>query len=368
MKTLLPVLSALALAGACSFPATAGAAEKTSPALEEVAAFPDHQVTGVTVSPKGRIFVNFPLWSRSHLMSVGEWTDGKLTPYPNDGWNQTEGDPRTRWVCVQSVVADANNHLWVLDPAAPMMKKIVPDGPKLVQIDLDTAQVVKTYPFGPDIAPERSYLNDVRIDLKHRHAYITESGVGALIVLDLDTGKARRVLETHASTKAEPSATLTVEGYKLIDPKTGRTPMLHADGIALDPSGAYLYWHALTGETMHRIKTAALRDASLSASGLEKLVERLARTPKPDGMLADKDGGIYLAAFELNGICRFDPATGKTTTVLTDERLKWPDTMAWGPDGALYVTTSQIHRMAKYHGGESKRSEPYRVYRVRMEE
>ena len=31
--------------------------------LEEFATFPKQQVTGVTVSPEGRVFVNFPFWS-----------------------------------------------------------------------------------------------------------------------------------------------------------------------------------------------------------------------------------------------------------------------------------------------------------------
>ena len=30
------------------------------------------------------------------------------------------------------------------------------------------------------------------------------------------------------------------------------------------------------------------------------------------------------------------------TTVLTDERLRWPDTFSEGPDGTMYVTASHI--------------------------
>src|SRR5678815_2609124 len=41
--------------------------------LQEVASFPDQQVTGVGVSTKsGRVFVNFPYWSDQHSMSVAE--------------------------------------------------------------------------------------------------------------------------------------------------------------------------------------------------------------------------------------------------------------------------------------------------------
>ena len=61
--------------------------EKTDDRLEEVAKF-DHQVTGVTVSEDGRIFVNFPRWSEDVPVPVAEVKqDGSIAPYPNDEWN-----------------------------------------------------------------------------------------------------------------------------------------------------------------------------------------------------------------------------------------------------------------------------------------
>ena len=40
--------------------------------LVEVANFPEHQVTGVAVSPRGRVFVSFPRWGGTYQMAVGE--------------------------------------------------------------------------------------------------------------------------------------------------------------------------------------------------------------------------------------------------------------------------------------------------------
>jgi hypothetical protein len=51
------------------------------------------------------------------------------------------------FICVQSVLVDDQDNLWVLDPVAPKMQEIVKGGPKLVKIDLATNQVVQTNPI-----------------------------------------------------------------------------------------------------------------------------------------------------------------------------------------------------------------------------
>jgi hypothetical protein len=35
--------------------------------------------------------------------------------------------------------------------------------------------------------------------------------------------------------------------------------------------------------------------------------------------------------------------------VLTDSRLRWPDTLSQGPDGAIYVTASHIQDSPWFH-------------------
>ena len=336
--------------------------------IEEVASFPDQQVTGVAVSKDNRVFVCFPFWNPNHTISVAEvMKDGTLKAFPDEQWNKNEGDPAKRWVCVQSVYVDDTGALWVIDPAAPMLESVVKGGPKLVKFDLASNQPTQTIAFTEAVAPERSYLNDVRIDTKTGHAYLTDSGLGALAVVDLKTGNGRRLLANQAATKAEPDVELTVDGLQPKDPKTGKTPRFNADGIALDSENGYLYWHPLTGHTLWRAKTEDLRNEQLSEEQLGAKIEKVSKTVAPDGMLAGRDGTIYLTAIEKDAIVRFDPKTHHEATVAQDKLLQWPDSLAWGADGWLYVTASQIHRMPKFNNGVDQRGgQPFRLLRIKL--
>jgi sugar lactone lactonase YvrE len=55
---------------------------------------------------------------------------------------------------------------------------------------------------------------------------------------------------------------------------------------------------------------------------------------------------------------------GLIQLVVADPRLKWPDTMAIGPDEHLYVTTSQHDRRAEFRHGEDLRQKPYGLFKV----
>ncbi|WP_440983971.1 SMP-30/gluconolactonase/LRE family protein [Shinella sumterensis] len=329
-------------------------AGKTDDRLEKVATF-DHQVTGVTASEDGRIFVNFPRWTEDVPVSVAEvMKDGSIRPYPQDEWNawrnakMSEISAKDHFVTVQSVVADGRGSLWVVDPAAPNSEKIVKDGPKLVQIDLKTNAVKRVYPFGPDIAGPASYLNDVRIAPDGAFAYFTDSGMpGGLVVLDLNSGKAWRVLSDDPSTQFEKDVVVEVDGKPLRRPD-GRQPLFNADSIALSKDGETLYWKALTGKTKYRTSTEALQRATQDPSTAK--AEKYADTEPTDSLWIDGQNRIYLSTIENDGVKILGP-NGKVTSFLQDSRLRWPDTFAQGADGTMYITASHIQDSPWFHQG-----------------
>jgi sugar lactone lactonase YvrE len=296
-------------------------------------------------------FREFSLLVGSAFHFVAELVNGEPKPFPNDEWNKP-GPAASHFVCVQSVVVDDQDNLWVLDPAAPKMQEIVKGGPKLVKIDLRANQVAQTIPFGEDIAPAKSYLNDVRIDTRSETAFITDSGKGAIIVVNLKDGNARRLLDGHASTQPEKGFKLVVDGRELIDQQKNAPPQIASDGIALDAKNGYLYYHALTAHTLYRIKTTFLTDEQLSEKDLESKVENVGQTPAPDGMLEAPDGSIYLTDLEHNAVVHWNPETKSVEQVIADKRLMWPDTLSWGPNNELYVTTSQIENMPRFNNGQ----------------
>ncbi|HWJ96070.1 MAG TPA: L-dopachrome tautomerase-related protein, partial [Telluria sp.] len=305
---LIRVLSACLLACAAG-----GAFAADQPARrhgpELVAQF-EHQVTGVAVSEKNRIFVNFPRWTEDSPISVAELQrDGTLKPYPDAQWNawrnarKDELTPGDHWVCVQSVVADGRGSVWVVDPAAPAQGFIVPGGPKLVKIDLATDKVARAYRFGEDVAPQGSYLNDVRFSPDGRFAFMTDSGQrGALIVVELATGSARRVLDGHPSTQPKKGLVVQADGKPLRRPD-GRKVEFAADGIAISRDGRYLYWQALTGDTLYRIRTDVLETRGLAGEDVSASVEQYGINGVADGLLIARGTDfMFVTSIEENAI------------------------------------------------------------------
>jgi len=328
--------------------------------LTQVATF-EQQVTGVAVTPDGRIFVNFPRWEEDVAISVGELKDGRVTPYPNAEWNAwRNAKPLSRGdhlICVQSVFSDGRGNLWILDPAAPGNEFNLDGGPKLVRVDLKTDQVAQVVLFDRTAVPQGSYLNDVRISPDGAHAYITDSGIrGALIVVELESGRASRLLDGDASTQVEPDVQVKIDGKPLKRPD-GRGPMFAADGIAM--TATHLYWQALTGRTLYRLPLGLL---NAPPANLATRVERVGTTCVADGLWSDAKGRFWVTSPEDNSVKHRMP-DGTLRIAVQDKRLRWPDTMAEGADGSLYVTSSQIQDMAQFHDHGSTRTEPYALWK-----
>jgi sugar lactone lactonase YvrE len=332
--------------------------------------------TGVSVSHTGRIFVNFPKWGDDVEFTVAEIVDGEAVPYPSIEVNSPGGDDDAEaLVSVQSIVVDPRDRLWILDTGSPLFQETKPGGPKLVRVDLETNTVAQTITFSPDVALPTTYLNDVRFDLRRGVAFITESadsGPNGIIVVDLESGEAWRRLHDHPSTVAvtPPEFVGMVEGRQLLerDQDGSTSPVtMGSDGIAISADGSRLWYCPLASRRWYSVSTDALLDRSLDDDAVAAtVVDEGDKGGGADGLETDDTGRIYATNWEHDAVTR-RTTDGQIETVVHDPRILWPDTMSIATDGYLYFTANQLHRQAKYQGGDDKREYPYSLFRVAID-
>ena len=355
--------------------------------LQVVANFYGAMPTGVTVSQKGRVFVNFPRWGDEVKYSVAEIVNGRAVAFPNRQINNF-GDSGTRkllaqeqssraaalrrnhFVSVQSVVVDPLDRLWVLDTGSIEFAPNAPGGPKMVCIDLATNRVVKTIAFSRDAVKPGTYLNDVRFDLTKGSAgtaYITDSSVAALIVVDLASGKAMRRLEKHPTLVVDPKFVPFPEGRAMLATPPGKFPTyikFQVDGIAISNDGARLFYCPVASRRLYSVSTAALRNPNATDATIARTIVDHGEKGMADGLESDSANRVYITQPETNSISRRFPNT-LFETLARDPRLIWPDTLSLGTNGDLYVMVNQLNRQKGYQFGKDLRVKPYTLFKIK---
>ncbi len=298
--------SLLALLVACSFGAPAAGAADTT-ALELVTQSTAMPWNAVALDARGRIFVSSPKWTGGTGPALATIeADGRLAPYPDATWNGwTPGaDAARAFVSINAIHREADGSLWIVDTGSPEFGGTpVPNGAKLVQVDPREDRVLRVYPFPASAIRAHTYVDDVRIH--GRHAYLTDAGEGAILVLDLDSGAVRRRFDGMAFAQAAPDARIVVAGRVLRGPD-GRPLRVNADPLELSPDGKTFYFGPLSGP-MSRIETRYLDDDHLSDAELARHVRRWFALPPVGGTAMDAAGNLYYTPLADNTLMRRAP-------------------------------------------------------------
>jgi sugar lactone lactonase YvrE len=344
------------------------------PPLQTVKTFgDDFRLVGIGVSAEGRVFATAPasqVRSRFSMVEVDPKTGAKtgaVTPYPDAAWNNfnEQADGATQWISVQALWVDKADHLWALDSSLPKLdQERLP--PKLVEFDLSTNRVIRQYDFKGVVSPKDS-LNDVRVDVAHGYAYLTNAGnKGSLVVLDLKSGKARQVLVGDRSTFADPKQHLMIGKEMALRPD-GSVAAIQADGIALSPDAEWLYYRPLTDHNYWRVPTAALRDEKLSEAELAKKVEYLGSSVLSGGLIMDSKGTLYGGDLEHATVAamKLTPDHKLRTSIFVRDpsKLSWADGFAIS-GGYLYIADSHLWEVA--FKNNRPRSGPFTIFKVKL--
>jgi sugar lactone lactonase YvrE len=331
-------------------------------ALELVAELPEPP-SNVAVSADGRIFFTHHPDAGSALKVV-EWVDGRTVPFPDARFQQPRDDGQPYFEMPFSVRIDEQQRLWVLDAGSNGMRQA-----RLLAFDLRTRNVVHRWDIPSGIAGLGSTLQDFHVGRDGRSIYIADVSAlrlrPAVIVYDVQTGAARRLLEGHAGISATRFV-VSVKGEPLV--RLGGIVHVSAgiNPIALDHHGEWLYFGAISGDRLYRVRTADLRDEQLSAAALAARVEDYGPKNQSDGMAIDSAGNIYLAGVGQGTVDQL--TTGRELrTYLRSDRLRWPDGMGFAADGWIYLADSDFPDLLFQSRSHVRASGPYALYRFRAE-
>ncbi len=322
--------------------------------------------TGVAETADGRIFVEFPRLDDSPNPSLAELhPDGSLSAYPGHGWNgyKLGADPTEAFVSTASVQIGQDGALWVLDNGAIGLgaRQPVANAQKIVVIDPKTNAVTRTYRLGPGSLRPHSAIADIRFN--GPTAYITDAGAPGLIVLDLKTGAARRVLDRDPSTTALRPA--IVDGH-ILRGADGKPASINADQLEISPDRRFLYYQPLAGP-MYRVATRLLDDPHVPPVILSKQVEFWYNTPSLGGSVMDPRGNLYLNDLGSDAVLKLTPDR-RLSLVLRDERLHWADAPAFDGHGNLLLPVSQLDRTPPFNHGRDLVHWPVMLYRLPLGE
>lgn len=317
----------------------------------------------IAITPDGRIIISQHQFYSPDFRVVEVLPGGGRRPFPNERWSRDVGADGIGLGAALGLRCDPEGIVWMLDNgSAP---------PKMVAWDTRADALHRVIYLPAPVTIPGSFHNDLAIDPVHGAIYIADIAASpedaALVVVDLRTGFARRLLQEHASTAAE-NVSLEVEGRPVRERRGDNEigePRVGINPITIDVDCAWVYYGAMHGTALYRVRTRDLLDDKLSPEELASRVESFGRKPPSDGISMDAAGNVYVTDVGASGIGVTAPDGSYRLLFRDAERLCWPDAISAGPDGFMYVTVNKLHRTAQLNAGKDESEPPYYIIRFR---
>lgn len=321
---------------------------------------------GLTISPKGDFLFSLRQEEKplNRVVEVSKTGDSK--PFPTIAIAQAAKDEPLILDAVRGMQADGNGVVWMLDNGR---RSELP--PRVIAWDYGHKKLHRVINLVAPAVLTSSVPDDLALDPGAPFLYLTDPSNGgecSLIVVDLTTGFARRVLQGHPSVMPVEGLDLVIDGVKietrrldgsLADPMGGVSPLV------LDRKGEWLYFGPLRSNRLYRVKTEHLRNASLSADKLAGLVEQYADKPLCAGITMDFKGNIYVSDLSQKAIGVIQAGTKKYQILVSDPRFLWPGGLCFGNDGRLYFYTNASRTRATT--GTNRLQSPVANYLFRVQ-
>jgi sugar lactone lactonase YvrE len=352
------------VAAAAGVALAAGSPGTATPELRRDA-WSDSMIWNAVVADLSGIYVSGPRWAGNSEIQLAKVKDGIAMPFPDQHWNSwKEGeDASGKFVNINALHPDGSSGVWVIDTGSPTFGgDPLPGGAKMVHIALATGKILEVVHLPPGVAKAGSYVDDVRFH--GDNAYLTDAGNPGLIIYNMRSRTARRVLDGHFSTVARADRPIVTDGATLRGPD-GLPLKVHSDPMELSPDGQWLYYGALSGPWF-KIRTSLLDDETLAPAAVAAGVQPFADLPPMGGSTIDAAGNLYFSDLGGDAIRRRGP-DGTIKTIIEDPRLHWVDAMYIDGSRRLWLPAAQIDRIALFQNGKTRVQRPVALYSIRLD-
>ncbi|QWF71928.1 hypothetical protein KEF85_05580 [Methylomonas paludis] len=318
----------------------------------------------ITVTRSGRTIISLHQFYQP-AYSVAELLDnGVLKPFPNQEWNDRTTTNKDLKLDSVLGIRSANGVIWLLDNG--MRSGITP---KLVGWNCKKDVLQQVIYLPPSVIPKDAFINDFVVDLRHNRIYISDPAGGvnaAIIVVNLDTGAARRVLQGHSSVVPEAldlvinqrPVQIKTTGGEMLRPRIGVNP------ITADLQNEWVYYGAMHGLKLYRVKAADLANEYIDDQALAQRVETYSAKPISDGISIDQDSNIYLGELAENAVGVIKSADRQYQRLAQGPELAWVDSLSFGPEGKLYAVVNKLHQSGFLNGGDAVSKPPYLIIQI----
>lgn len=358
-----PLKALLALSLATAF-SSSQAAE-----LEVVAEINTTRPGNITVTEQGRTFLSMQPLDGPKLRVVELMKDGTLKPFPTQDWADGPENGEVGFSSVIGIDSTEDGVVWILDmggenaPAQVVAWDTINDT-LFKQIEVDSEALVSN-----------SFAQDFALDTKRNKMYIADTTLGnlfgepapAFVVIDLDTGKARRVLESQKELMS-PKHDVIIDGSMMAAKREdGSSDALYLslNPITIDANNEWVYFGTVNGSAIYRVPASSLADDTISHADLADSIEFFSEKRPSDGMIISDKGDIYVGDVERNALGMAN-TEGYKVIAQDDKLLSWADGFAI-QGGYLYITQNSLHLNPALNEGEEGSAKPYHVLRMKID-
>ena len=327
----------------------------------------DQAVGNIAFTNDGElVYSHHPFFSPKIRVVKFDKKTNTTTPFPNLEWNTPRDTDDNYLSNVLGIRNDENGVIWMIDMA--QRNNVTP---KIVGWNTIKNTLERIYYLPESSVPAISQPNDMVVDTKNGYFIIADEGIGnggngskaAFIIVDMKTGKTRRVLEGTRSTLPENTPTV-INGKHLA--VNGKDLLVGNDGITADANFEYIYYGPLNGPKIYRIRTLDLVNENFTDSDLDSKIETYSDKPNNGGMSIDKEGNLYLTALETNSVTVVLAKDRSVKTVVQDKNMVWPDGVSYNHvDGFMYVSAAQVNKGAPFNDGKDQSTKPFYIFRFK---